>query len=783
MRAAVLACVAGVWGLQQLAALPSIRWLWLLPVGAVSIWMLPSSAGWQAARRLAWLLLCVALGFGWALWRADLRLADALSPQWSGMDVQLEGVVAGLPQAGAHGERFGFDVLQVLTPGAVVPQHVRLVLSGQNGNSSVRPGQRWRWTVRLWSPHASENPHVADAEAGWFASDVRAFGVVLQRPVAVLVDARAHRLGDWIDRLRAAIDARFDRVPGTAPYAGVLKALAVGDQSTISTAQWQLFQHTGIVHLVSISGSHVTLLAGMIYAGVLWLWRASMGLSSRLAAQRAAALGGALAALGYVALAGWGIPAQRTLVMLWVAALAQWSGRGLAPTRMLALALLAVCVFDPWAVLAPGFWLSFGAVGLLLFVSAARVGTVPPWRQWWRAQWAVTLGLAPLLLGWFDQVSLVSPLANAVAIPLVEMLVTPLTLAGCVPGFDVPLHWAATLCGVLVWWLRLLDRWPVWQPAIPATGVLVLLLAGVFWSLLPRGMPARWLGGLVWLPVLFAPAARPDNGALWVDVLDVGQGLAVALRTRHHAWLFDTGPPGAGGGSDSGERIVLPWLRGEGVGRLDALVLSHDDNDHTGGARSVLSVLPAGEVLTSLPRGHGVLSTFRGTVVPCVQGQTWVADGVRFAVLHPSQRSYADSRLRDNHRSCVLRAESAGGSVLVAADIEAADESQMVAAYGAELHSMLLVAPHHGSRTSSTTDFIAAVRPAWVIFTVGAHNRFGHPHGEVVARYRAQGCALWRSDRAGLVAVRFSPHRPPQISAWRVEHQRYWMDGVNERSW
>ena len=774
MRAAVLACVTGVLLLQHVAVLPSLQWLWGLPLWVAIVWILPTHGYWQILRRAGVLILCAALGFAWAQWRADVRLADSLPLAWSGVDMTVVGVVADLPVHDARGDRFSFDIERVLTPGAHAPLHITLTRYASAGEVPVQPGQRWQWAVRLNRPHASQNAHVLDMESVWFANGIRAMGSVRVQPPPQLLTTRVMQPGYWVDTLRLAIDTRIDHVMGNAPYAGVIKALTVGDQSTIPAAQWQLYQRTGIIHLISISGSHVTLLAGLIAALAQWLWRRNAAWVLLLPAQQMAALTGAITALLYVALAGFGIPAQRTLVMLWVVAWAVWSRRQLASTHVLALALLAVTLFDPWAVLAPGFWLSFGAVGLLLFATGARVGNTHWLMAWWRPQWAVTLGLAPVLLLLFGQLSTVSPVANAVAIPVVELLVTPLSLLGCVPGMDWALQGAHRLLVALMWLMRQLGRWPVWQQVPPSTLATALALGGVLWILLPRGVPSRWLG-LVWMmPALLTPAPHPAYGGLWVDTLDVGQGLAVVLRTAHHAWLFDAGPRYTGG--DSGARIIVPWLHGEGINRLDGMVLSHDDSDHTGGAQSVLAALPVGYVLTPLPKQHVIFNAYTQAIIRCVTGEQWQQDGVQFTVLHPDEPSYADATLKDNHRSCALKIDSAGGSALLSADIEAPDEAQMLTHTTLPLASMLLIAPHHGSRTSSTPDFIATVHPKWVVFTVGAHNRFGHPHGDVVARYRHAGVVCWRSDRNGQVSVHFAPQQPAVLEAWRQTHRRYWMD-------
>ncbi len=789
-QAGMLAFVAGVSWVQWMPQLPDATWLWGLPLLLGAPWMLPLS--WRNARWLATVLIWLAMGIGWASLRATERLADYLPVVWSDVPVVVTGLVTDMPVKTTHGVRFPFDIDAVLTPGAQIPHHVQLALLAAYRHPlalpAILPGQRWRWTITLRAPRASENPHVPDAESIWFAEDVRAFGRVQTNAGMSLLANRSDTWAGTFNRWRLMLAQQIDAwLPGQ-PYAGVLKALTVGDQSDIPAWQWQVFQRTGIVHLISISGSHITMLAGLAYVLAFWLWRrllvftwpGLMWLVLVWPAQRVATVASAFVAFVYVALAGFGVPAQRTLLMLLTVAWAMLFNLRVSATVLLTVALFVVSLIDPWAVLAPGFWLSFGAVGWLWYVGNARVGEVAFWRRWWRAQWAVAIGLAPVLLAFFGQLSLVSPLANVVAIPVVELLVTPLALLGSLTGIAVLVQMAHAVLALLVSILRELAAWPVWHQPAPDGWAVLLGTAGVAWLLLPRGVPARWLGTVCLLPLFWVHVLRPPPGGLWVDTLDVGQGLAVVLRTHQHNYLFDTGPV-YGNGSDSGGRIIVPYLQGEGIEGLDTVVLSHDDNDHTGGAHSVLAAVPASHILTSLAAQNGVVRPWAARLVRCVTGESWQVDGVRFQVLHPDSDSYADRHLKDNNRSCVLKVSSAGGSVLLTADIEARDERQMLAA-GEQVHADLLLAPHHGSHTSSTPAFIAAVRPRWVIFSVGAHNRFGHPHGDVVARYVRAGSQYWRSDRDGEVSVRFVPNLAPIVIVWRQKYRRYWQDDGREKS-
>ena len=784
MRVFVIAFAGGIWMLQQQAVLPGASWLAALAAGAAaSAWLgLALRSRLQelalATRRLVasalWLAAGVALGFVWAAGFAHLRLADELPAALEGRDIELTGVVAGLPQALERGVRFEFDVEQA-APG--LPPHISLAWYRSRDEADaeasplipVRAGERWRFTVRLKRPHGNLNPHGFDYEAWLFERGIRATGYVRPQS-AERIDARVWQPGYAVEMLREAIRDRFHAALPDAPYAGILIALAIGDQHAIDPGLWQTFARTGITHLMSISGLHVTMLAGLAYALVNWLWRRSARLPLVIPAQQAATVGGFLAALLYCLLAGFAVPAQRTLYMLGVVALARLSTREIAGSRVLALALLLVLLLDPWAVLAAGFWLSFGAVALLFHIGSGRLGPAHWLVEWGRAQWAVTLGMLPALLALFQQFSLVSPLANAVAIPLVSFVVAPLALLGSLPPLDPLL----SLAHLLTAWLMVFIDWlaalplAMWQQAAPSAWSVLLALAGGIWLLLPRGFPARWLGLLAFLPLLTVLPPRPAPGAAAIAVLDVGQGLAIHVQTAGHDLLFDAGPAFSAD-ADSGNRIIAPYLRAMGVRGLDTLVVSHADKDHEGGAASVLAALPVAIMKTSLPFEHALSAQ----PVPhelCRDGDAWDWDGVRFEMLHPGAEALSR---KTNDLSCVLRVTAAGQSMLLTSDVEAVSERALLRQHPAELAAAVMTAPHHGSKTSSTPEFMAAVAARDVVFPVGYRNRFGHPKEDVMARYLQSGARLHRTDADGAVRVSLEA-AGIGFRHERAERRRYW---------
>jgi competence protein ComEC len=724
---------------------------------------------------------CLALGFSWAAWRAQQRLSDALPAEWEGRDIAVVGVVAGLPQPSERGVRFEFEVERVLTQAARVPGRIVLSWWGNPARDGLPAGfpmliagERWELTVRLKRPRGTANPHGFDYEAWLLERNLRATGYVRPKSGNARLAPMVHRPANWIERLRQLARTRVQAALPEAPYAGVIAALAIGDQRAIPPEQWQTFTRTGVNHLMSISGLHVTMVSGLVFALVGGLWRRVPKLVLAVPARKAAAAAGLGAALLYALLAGYAVPAQRTVYMLAVVAVALWLGVIESASVVLCLALLAVVVIDPWAVLAPGFWLSFGAVAVILYVATGRIGRGHWLAAWGRVQLAVTAALIPPLLALFQQVSIISPLANAAAIPIVSLVVAPLALIGVAVPFDWVLqcaHFIMSVCMTLLEWLSAAPE-AVWQQHAPPAWTVVVGIAALAMLLAPRGVPARWLGVVGLVPLFIVAPAALRTGDVELVVLDVGQGVSALIRTERHALLFDTGPR-FGPGADSGSRIIVPYLRAAGVRRLDGLIVSHDDDDHWGGAMSVLQALPVGWLLTSLP-DFDPLVVQADPALRCEAGRSWEWDGVRFELLHPARESYANFAVRDNDRSCVLAVAAPGGRFLLPADIERRSEEELLRRARDRLRADVLLAPHQGSRTSSIPDFLDAVGPRIVVFPVGYRNRFGHPHREVARRYAERGVRIYRTDRDGAVTIAVRPDGAISVTPYRAVYRRYW---------
>ena len=782
--------------LQQRALWPASACALALALGGLGL-----LAAWRWRRAFVLGLLAVALlAFAASSWRASLRLADALPESLEGQDVVVTGVITTLPQRSPSGSRFRFEVEAATLRGAAVHLPELLAVGWYKGmhedaafgepQAELRAGQRWRFALRLRRPHGNLNPHGHDYELSLFEQGVRATAYVRDGPPPELL----HRAAGYpVERLRQRVRDAIDASVPDRRAAGVLAALAVGDQGAIERDDWDLYRNTGIAHLVSISGLHITMFAWLAGASIALLWRRSAGAMLWLPTPLAARWGGLACAAAYAVFSGWGVPSQRTIWMLATVTLLQTLGLRWPWLLVLTLAAVVVTAIDPWALMQAGFWLSFVAVGLLMASSLSShepdaVATpvnddAPRWRRWAAATWAAvrrdlrtqviaTVGLAPLTLVFFQQLSLVGFAANLVAIPLITLVITPLALLGValVPLWSVGAWVVQQLNAVLSALVHLPGA--VWiAPVAPLWAQLAGLLGAVL-LVLPVPWRARMLALPLVLPLALPPRDLPAPGEFEVIALDVGQGTAVLVRTHAHVLVFDAGPQYSRE-SDAGQRVLLPLLRARGEMRLDRLVLSHRDLDHVGGAPALLKSMPVEDLLSSLEDGHPVLALARHAT-RCAAGQSWTWDGVRFDVLRPDPADYERS-LKSNAMSCVLRVSTQGAqsrSVLLTGDIERDQEAALVAALPQALLSDVLVVPHHGSKTSSTAAFLDTVRPRVAIFQAGYRNRFGHPAGEVVARYVQRGievraspdCGawIWRSE-AGDTAV-----------CYREAARRYW---------
>lgn len=747
-RLGVLCFTAGVLGVHALSTLPPPMWLAVLVVPALLPWRFRAHAAMAV------------LGILLTTWHAQSLLDQRWPAERYGEEHWVQGDIASLPEftqknskeetAPASGNwRFIFE-----TRDAGMPPRIRT--AWYRTDQIIKGGECWRFKLRLKTPHGSANPGGFDYEGWLFRQGIGATATVRASERCSAGD------GSALLRTRQTIADQMQAWLPDHAGLGLFKALTLGDTSRLSDDDWNVFRVTGTTHLVAISGFNIGLVAGIAFLLFRWLWVLWPRLSLWLPAQKAGMVGAVIVALLYALLAGWEPPVQRAFLMLLFITVAAWMHHLHQPSQVLALAWWVILLMDPLAILSPGLWLSFGAVAAIFYVMGSRLRP----RGWLAGlvllQLMLSIVLAPLTVYFFQGVSWLSPVLNLIAVPVVSLL-TPLLLLALLlawvwPALGLPLlGYSADLLIQLqtaLNWLAL-NIPHLWIPASAAPAALLLAVIGAVLLFVPRGVPLRVLAVLCFLPLLFPISTAPKEG-FELTALDVGQGLAVVVRTSHHTLLFDAGPAFEDG-FDAGASIVAPYLLAQGVRQLDLMVISHADNDHSGGAPAIRRLLNVGSELGAL------------TPTPCHHGQHWDWDGVRFEILHPD-----DARYSRNNSGCVLRIEAGSYAALIPADIEKVAERRLLADQLTSLQADVLLAPHHGSKTSSTKDFITAVQPRIVIHSAGWHSQFHHPHPSVVARYREAQARQYVTGLAGAIQLHVTKRGVSEPTQWRLLEHRFW---------
>jgi competence protein ComEC len=757
--------LAGALAVQTLSVLPS-RWAdALLALAAIALIIL-----FRRTRRIGFFLLAAA----WTMWRADMSLAQRLPHAFEGEDVVVTGRVHGLPRTQDDATRFEFDADSAMHDGNPIAFSGRLRLAwygtGYSPVPDIEPCSDWRLHLRLKRPRGGVNPGGFDFERYALEAGIIATGYVRESP-----DNRAGGAAPvCVDRLRARVGAVIDATLGDNASAHLLRALAFGDQHAMNEHEWAVARATGIPHLIAISGLHIALFASFGIALVRLFWKLAPRLTLRWPAPLIEAMASLIFAVAYALIAGFGLPTRRALVMIAALLAASLARRARAPVHGLALAVIVLLAWNPACVLSAGFWLSFVGVAWLMFC----LGGAGERRRWWRelvtAQGVASLGLLPLGIWFFGQSSLVGPVANLVAVPWICFVVLPLTVVASLlilvmPALGVPLLQIAGWAMQSLWWLlEKMAAWPgaLWYFPEPSPWAFVLAMLGALWLLMPRGIPARMLGLFLFLPLLWPAGAPLADGEFMAYMLDVGQGEAFVVRTRDHAVIYDAGAKFPSG-FDIGEATVVPALHALGIEHVDRMIISHGDNDHAGGATAVAAAWPGIAVESGEPARLTIPAT------QCLAGQSWNWNGVEFRNVHPREPLSGV----DNDRCCVLAVRSGNSELVLPGDITRAVEPDVAEALAPVPQHLVLQVPHHGSKTSSSVDFIADLHPALGLITAGYMNRFHHPNKDVVARYAAAGVDLLNSARSGFVAIRFAPDAAPQvIEQGRRDRHPYWRE-------
>ncbi len=741
-------------------------------------------------------------GFYWTEYLKAEKPQQQLHAQFEGKTIIIQGFIDELPRVSEKSVQFGFQVRHLEVPYAQqkqkndqhFPRRVSLLYPSKDLVQEFKPGQYWEMKVKLKQIRGLKNPHGFDGEQWLYIQNYDAQGVI-QKGSMKLLNSTHHDFKTTFELFRFQIRQKIQNSLGQdAPYVGVIAALVIGDQQMIHPDDWKVFSNTGIGHLISISGLHVTMLASFGAWISLLLVKRTRCIYWQPAPYFASCIG-FLTAFLYTWLAGFQIPAQRTTFMVGIAALGMYLGRRLHPMDIWFWALLLVLTLNPWAVYSPGFWLSFGAVVAMIFALPQNQQQVVDIDLLFieklknslgeaaRVQAVVTIALIPLTLYWFYQISLIAPIANAIAIPVVSFLVTPLAMLGAfLPWFlgDTFLWIAHTIFSILMILIRPLAQWewssiagakpPGWHLLLSLMGVVICIRPGI----LLQSWKSRMLGLIICL-TLFIPKeyllGRIPYGEVEMTVWDVGQGNAVLIKTQSHYLLFDTGPISFGK-FDPGEKIIIPHLRADGIRKIDQLVISHQDADHIGGLKYLLENFSIQNAMGSISPDHQAQQLFSKNKVfleKCQAGQSWTWDGIDFYVWHPEVQEDAKSQYKStkpNDMSCVIEVRHRFHSIWLTGDIEKNAERVIVERLidapielqAIQSRNLILMAPHHGSKTSSTPIFLEHLDPEFAFSQTGFKNRYQHPHSDIVKRYQDRdinlydtvktGAQIWRTEGA-----------------------------------
>ena len=751
-----VAMLVGALAVQCLSTLPSR-----------SIDVLIAIAGLLLCLRRRWRLLgiCI-LAIAWTAWRADSALSQRLPHDLENDEIVVTGTVHDLPQVRDDATRFEFVVDSASYDAKPIALSGLIRLGWYETPSGISPCERWRLHVKLKRPRGDINPGGFDAERYALEHGIVATGTVRDSADNSKLDG-----GMCIDAFRARIVETISKALDGHVSADLLPALAFGDQHAMSPEEWSIARATGIPHLIAISGLHIALFASFGVGLMRLLWKCLPTLTLRWPAPLMEAVASLVFAVAYAVIAGFGLPTRRALVMIAAMLVANLARRAHAPTHGLALAVVVLLIADPLCVLSAGFWLSFVGVGwLMLCLQGPRRHH---WRDMLRSQGIASIGLLPLGIWFFGQSSLIAPLANLIAVPVICFFVLPLGTLGALiatfwPTVGVPLLTAAAFVLDGLWsLLETMSHMPgaLWYFAEPTLPAFALAIAGSFWLLQPRGVPARAIGALLFLPLLTPIRPPLAVGAFDVYFLDVGQGLAMIVRTSGHALVYDTGPRYPSG-FDLGEAAVVPALHALGSERLDRLIVSHGDSDHAGGASSVAQAFTP-EVTES-----GEPERLKIPASQCTAGEQWTWDGVSFRIVSPKPPFDAHG----NDRCCVLDIRADDDELLLPGDITSAIEDDVVAALAPVAKHLVLQSPHHGSKTSSSENFLDALHPQLSIFSTGYLNRFHHPNADIVARYDAKHLPTLDTATTGFIHVVFDTTGAHLVERGRLDRHPYWRE-------
>ena len=760
MRTWTIAFLMGIVAAQQCPQTPNSAWLLLLPVSLLlSI----------IAKRWLKPVFAFLVGFIW-VFTYVLFFSHYTFPQdLEGKELLLEGTIASIPKTSSRSLRFEFNTQLNNKP-------YRFRLSWyEKRDKPPRAGEYWRLRIKLKRPHGTLNPGGFDFERSLYRHGISATGYVRRDEINGRIDElpKFLTLEKMVARLRQYIsDSLRERLKDSS-HQGLIEALAIGNRDRITSSEWNILTRTGTIHLVAISGLHIGLVAGLVFFLVRFVASRSKILLRYFPAQVPAAACAIVAAFIYAMLAGFSIPTQRAFLMVCVVMISLICRRTILPSNVLAVSMLVILSLDPMSVLDFGFWLSFSAVAIIIFSMTGRVRSANHIIGWGKIQSVIAVGMLPISLLFFQKISIAAPIANLLAVPIVSFITVPTTLLGTItldilPLLSEQLLYLATASLTILWlileWLSL-QSWSIIETHAPVAWTLLPATVGAVWLLMPRGIPARWLSIILFLPALLITQERPKQDELRLNLIDVGQGLSVFIETRNHSLVYDTGPRYSSR-FDSGKNIIIPFLKSQGITELDTLIVSHGDNDHSGGAEAITQLLKVRKIYT----GANPERWQHIDAKQCRSGEFWQWDGVNFRFLHPVEGDIVGG----NNSSCVLQIHIGSHAILLPGDIEARAEHELVARLADNLQSDLLISPHHGSKTSSSNEFISQVAPKMILVGNGYRNRYRFPHDEVISRYEKAGITWFETAKQGAISLSMTGDGLGKPVFWRNNMQRYW---------
>ncbi|CAC9595286.1 DNA internalization-related competence protein ComEC/Rec2 [uncultured Gammaproteobacteria bacterium] len=714
-------------------------------------------------------LAILVLGFAWMGVVSTQILSAKIQDNYLNKPILVRGEIVELPEKTSRSTKFIFK--------ASSPFQGRLKLtwySHYNNKTilakvpNLRTGESWQLLLKLKHNNGYQNLNSFDYEKWLFYKRINATGYVRTSSDNQRINTDDGAFS--IDKVRQDIRYLLSPQIEKKTFGGVINALIIGDRSLIPDAQWSLFKSTNTTHLSVISGLHIGLISGFVFLLVQFLWRYSARLSIMIPAQVIAAYFGLISALLYALISGFSIPTIRAFIMASVVFISIILRRHHDIWQLYGMALILVLLHNPLSVFSVGFWLSFYVVAIIIYGAGQHQEKSWLYRLIY-IQLLISFSSLPLSIWFFSVTSALSPIANLIAIPIFSFIATPLSLISALLTFSGLTYLSEISFSIvnqsLVYLFVLLEQlqqfdfnqWHYTQTSLIDLALFILLVCV---AILPKALKLRWLSVLVLGLMILIPNPKMDDNSVLITTLDVAQGLATVVQTKNHVLLFDTGAKYPSG-FNLGGSVIAPYLRAKHIQYLDKIVISHGDNDHIGGLDNILENFKVGEILSSVPE------KIQTKALTCQKGQSWQWDGIMFKMLNPEK----ETSFKGNNTSCVLKISNKKYSVLLTGDIERKAEHHLVQNNKEELKSTIMLAPHHGSKTSSTQAFLNAVSPSLIVVSSGFNNRFKHPAKTIIKRYQSNGIKVLKTSCSGQIDVLLSD--TINIKEYRKESAYYYL--------